>query len=657
MSILGPSLPRVLHPNNNSNGNGHPNNISEQQQLHTPQSSSPQQTNSAYYLSTTIVSPTLSLTNHSNSPYRHHHHPTTPNSSSSKQVQLSSTTEVDPLILNTSTTTTTTTNKKIFPSSPITSSSLDSSSVIQFSTTTTRNIVLFTACCIPFGAHFTKQFLPTLKPFFTSTTSTSSSSMTSFEFGTLLSAIAWPNLFILPFAASLFVDSHGADRGAVIMTIFALIGHVLFCASLGDGSRIHLHWSGAIVGRMLFGLGLGGSGVVSGAILGEWWGGGQHLSFAMGMTESSQHTASFLGKLVPNFLIGNDVSPMRPLWFASFSLLLSCGAALIYLLLEESSNEFTFAFAKTTPPTRMISLTMNEDEEILTYQEGPLVAAGSQQQQQSQPDPEIIPKPTTLDSNNQLDDNESTMDEKNNDSDDNSTVQTKSVIAINETSYFRLQKDSIRTLPLIFWLVGLMHMMFSNTANLFGGFATDYMVQEFEITPQVAALYASIDALVPIFLSPIMGMIIDRFGYRLHLCAISACISGCAFWLLWLGYQPLLPMLLLALSCSTTPTLIKSIIPTIIPCQIAGQAFAIFYCFESLAQGIGHMILGRIRDQTENYNVCLLVLCWICFMAFCICGLVYWEDQRSCNGKLSSSYYYHNYNIKGNSGIFSGNNR
>jgi MFS family permease len=200
-----------------------------------------------------------------------------------------------------------------------------------------KMLLLLWCSLIPFGAHFVKQMMGPLKPFFEEL------GMSSTEFGLLLSASMWPNV-VHPFTSYYFVDAYG--RGALVFAALTVIGQAAFACSFSpDGSppaRDLL--SGAIWGRALFGFGQGGLTIVQNTTVAFWF--KHNVVFAIGVTESARHVANFLGRALPMMVVLHS-SLVVGMWFGVLVLGCSLAATLGFVLTAEMLRPFEFALAKS----------------------------------------------------------------------------------------------------------------------------------------------------------------------------------------------------------------------------------------------------------------------------------------------------------------------
>lgn len=458
--------------------------------------------------------------------------------------------------------------------------------------------VLACASLIPFGAHYMKHSLGPLKVYFVQDFGYSHA-----EFGGFLSASSLPNL-VFPVFAGAMVDERGHDFSGLLFTSVALLGHVLFCVALTAGAPFVF---GALA-RVLYGLGEGGTGIVQGCIVGRWVG-RESLAFAIGVTESVHFTANWLGKALPAEIAASG-GFLGALWFGNAFLFVSVFAAITYATYAKTEDRpFVFAFPSShsppsspPPPPAPAFPSFPKASAYLQSSPRDRLHVGDHARPRS--------SSATFYGAVALPASEDDMD-----------------VEEGGETFGPLSK----ALPLGFWLVAALHLLFSNCSNLFGGFSADFIGSSSStaLSPSQAGLLASVDSLLPIFLAPAVGHFVDRVGGRVYICALAALANSAAFALLRFTADVtpsvvLAAMLLMSLSTSATPTLIKSAVPAIVPHAALGYAFGIYGIFESLGGTIGHVLFGYVRDVSESYDDDLQTLLVLSLISFAIALATLW---------------------------------
>ena len=90
-------------------------------------------------------------------------------------------------------------------------------------------------------------------------------------------------------------------------------------------------------------------------------------------------------------------------------------------------------------------------------------------------------------------------------------------------------------------------------------------------------------------------------------CLCSAVTCG-AFLLMALTYiTPWVPLVLLSLSISFVPTILRSAVPDCSPAAFVGTAYGAYEVMESIGAVVGHVSIGALVDASGGYTTPLLV--------------------------------------------------
>lgn len=79
----------------------------------------------------------------------------------------------------------------------------------------------------------------------------------------------------------------------------------------------------------------------------------------------------------------------------------------------------------------------------------------------------------------------------------------------------------LRDLPSIFWLFNLSWIFQSSVLGTFNTISADLVRQHFHTTTRTSAYVSSITEIIPIFMTPLVGLFIDRVGCRPQIIPVS----------------------------------------------------------------------------------------------------------------------------------------
>ncbi|OQR89069.1 Major Facilitator Superfamily (MFS) [Achlya hypogyna] len=130
--------------------------------------------------------------------------------------------------------------------------------------------------------------------------------------------------------------------------------------------------------------------------------------------------------------------------------------------------------------------------------------------------------------------------------------------------------------------------------------------------------------------APIVGLVVDCVGGRIQLILCSSCLSILAYTLLaFTGINPIVPMLLISLCLSVTPTILMASIPLSISKHRFGIAFGIVEVVDALGGFVGNLSIGYILDTPAGYSGVMLVLLGLACLTFILAVALAIVDRRS----------------------------
>jgi len=148
-----------------------------------------------------------------------------------------------------------------------------------------------------------------------------------------------------------------------------------------------------------------------------------------------------------------------------------------------------------------------------------------------------------------------------------------------------------------------------------------------------SALLASISQIAPIFFSPFMGYIHDRFGLRRFTVILSSLCLSVAALLIFLQAPAWTGMLAFSVSLAIGPVAMVSVIPYLVSQSSTGTAFGIYKSATNIGDSIFDILIGVMQDH-HGYRV---VLIWyICAGLIGVLAVAAWYLLRSVKSRLFS---------------------
>ena len=153
-----------------------------------------------------------------------------------------------------------------------------------------------------------------------------------------------------------------------------------------------------------------------------------------------------------------------------------------------------------------------------------------------------------------------------------------------------------------FLLLCLLHLVHSNSYHLFDYISADFIQRHYHVSVMDSAALSSLTSLFAILLCPVAGYLLDHTGYKMYVVAACSTLTTTAFLLMALTHiTPYIPLLLLSLSISFVPTILRSSVPDCSPPALLGTAYGAYESMESIGAVVGHVAVGLTVDTTGGY--------------------------------------------------------
>ncbi|KAI8365082.1 major facilitator superfamily domain-containing protein [Blakeslea trispora] len=188
---------------------------------------------------------------------------------------------------------------------------------------------------------------------------------------------------------------------------------------------------------------------------------------------------------------------------------------------------------------------------------------------------------------------------------------------------------SIFKFPIYFWHILLIEFIFAAVWSSFQTISTEFVQLHFGSTQVLAGYTASASQSVPIVATPILGIIMDVFGLRVSILAISAIfliLSSCL--LAWTYVNATVGMVFYSISLAFGPIGMITSIGMILPSDYIGTGLGMYKASNNIGTTILDIIVGVIQDKSANQSytgVMILFLVLSCIGLVLICVL--WGTQ------------------------------
>ena len=162
-----------------------------------------------------------------------------------------------------------------------------------------------------------------------------------------------------------------------------------------------------------------------------------------------------------------------------------------------------------------------------------------------------------------------------------------------------------------FWLITLFCVLFYSAVSPFLKFSTKLMVMKYGVDPDLAGFFSSIAPFGTILMTPLFGLIYDRYGK-----GVTLVITG-ALMLTAVHFGFSLPMhsstaaitlmVVLSIAYSLAPAALWPCVPKIIPLKCLGTAYSMIFFIQNFGRAIIPMFVGKANETDPTYETSMLI--------------------------------------------------
>ena len=159
------------------------------------------------------------------------------------------------------------------------------------------------------------------------------------------------------------------------------------------------------------------------------------------------------------------------------------------------------------------------------------------------------------------------------------------------------------------WLISLVWVLFNISILAYFTYAIDFFTVR-DMDGSTARFLSSLPMLLSIFLTPVAGWSMHRYGLRWSLPIAGCLIASTAILLILTPDHAMLIVwsLLLGIGISMVPPAVFTIIGEVVPPSRAGAAFGLMTTIFNLGVFFGIPLIGHMRDLTLNYRVSFILM-------------------------------------------------
>ena len=176
---------------------------------------------------------------------------------------------------------------------------------------------------------------------------------------------------------------------------------------------------------------------------------------------------------------------------------------------------------------------------------------------------------------------------------------------------FRLADIGITLRNPGFWLITLFCVLFYSAVSPFLKFSTKLMVMKYGVDADIAGFFSSIAPFGTILMTPLFGLIYDRYGKGVTLVITGALMLTCVHFGFSLPMHSstiaIALMVILSIGYSLAPAALWPCVPKIIPLKCLGTAYSMIFFIQNFGRAIIPMFVGKANETDPTYTTSMLI--------------------------------------------------
>ena len=187
-----------------------------------------------------------------------------------------------------------------------------------------------------------------------------------------------------------------------------------------------------------------------------------------------------------------------------------------------------------------------------------------------------------------------------------------------------------------FWLITIFCVLFYSAVSPFLKFSTKLMVIKYGVDPDIAGFFSSIAPFGTILMTPLFGLVFDRWGR-----GVTLVITG-ALMLTAVHFGFSLPihssaiaialMVVLSIGYSLAPAALWPCVPKIFPLKCLGTAYSMIFFFQNFGRAIIPMFVGRANETDPSYTTSMLIFGFTALGAALTAIVMLYTDRKKGYG-------------------------
>ena len=187
-----------------------------------------------------------------------------------------------------------------------------------------------------------------------------------------------------------------------------------------------------------------------------------------------------------------------------------------------------------------------------------------------------------------------------------------------------------------FWLITLFCVLFYSAVSPFLKFSTKLMVMKYGVDPDIAGFFSSIAPFGTILMTPLFGLVYDRYGRGITLVITGALMLAAVHFGFSLPMHSstvaIALMVTLSIGYSLAPAALWPCVPKIIPLKCLGTAYSMIFFIQNFGRAIIPMLVGRANETDPTYTTSMLIFGFTALGAAMVAVAMWYVDRRKCYG-------------------------
>ena len=199
--------------------------------------------------------------------------------------------------------------------------------------------------------------------------------------------------------------------------------------------------------------------------------------------------------------------------------------------------------------------------------------------------------------------------------------------------------SNLKRLNLIFWVISCLILLNYGCLMPFDYLAVGFYTKVHSINKNTAGLLMGLPFIMGAVFVPILGLIVDKKGFRTEIVFSSGFFLFIAF-ILFNLIKPYFPLILLGFGYTIFACVLWPSIPIALKDKnLAGFGYGISSGFQNISMSINPMIIAQILVKYKSYFYCLIFLMCLSLVSILLSGYLYYINKKNYNSILDKINY------------------